>query len=46
MQSLLLPQEELCVIYPLVDEVGCNGLWAVRKVHVVQRLNEQAWVVV
>lgn len=46
MLILPLPQEEFSVIYPLVDEVGCNRLWAVRKVYVVQSLNEQSWVVI
>lgn len=45
-RSPALPQEELGVIDPLVDEVGCDWLRAVGEVHVVQRLNEQGGVVV
>lgn len=40
------PQEELGVIHPLVDEVGSNRLRVVWKVHVVQSVDEQGWVVV
>lgn len=41
-----LPQEKLCVIHPLVDEVGSDGLWVMWEVHVVHSVDEQGWVVV
>ena len=41
-----LPQKELCVIHPLVDEVCSNGLRVVWEVHVVQSVYEQHWIVV
>jgi len=41
-----LPKEKLCVIHPLVDEVGSDGLRVVLEVHVVQRVDEQGRVVV
>lgn len=40
------PDKELGVIDPLVDEVTSDGLGAVLKVHAIQAVNEQYWVVV
>ena len=40
------PQEELCVIHPLVDEMSCDGLRVVWEMHIVHGVDEQGWIVV
>ena len=42
----ILPQEELCVIHPLVDELRCDWLWAVREADVVQCVQQEGGTVV
>lgn len=41
-----LPQEELCIIHPLVDELRGDGLWAMWEANVLQSVEQQGGVIV